>query len=153
MRAILLILITALITGCGIFPRTHEELKADYAEHHTICSDRDIDELAKHLTKLSAICHVNIPEKKYLTTLEKESGKAVGVVAHEHHYSLLSSWDDEPYTIELGNNIGIFLLIELKQTTDCPTKLDYYYFNFFWKGAYKDHKAWTEGSSDCSDFL
>lgn len=151
MKLVATLLVLTTLTGCGIFPRTHEELKADYSEHHTICSEENIDEMIRRLTKLSATCHVDISEEKYskkITPKILEEG-ATAVVAHEHHYSMYSRWGHQPYTLEIGNSVGIFILVELQETESCNTKLDYFYYGPYWKGAHKDYKAWTEGEGGC----
>ena len=154
LRIIILLLSAVLFTGCALAPQTHEEMKADYAEHHTICSDRNIEELVQHLTKMAAICQVDAPERKYEETLAKRDDKNNGgILVYRDPIWVSTEWAKQPYTLEVGNSMGIFLLLEFKETPSCTTQIDYYYHNFAWVRMHKDYKAWTKGSDECSGFF
>lgn len=153
MRIIILLLSLGLFTGCAIGPQTHEDMKADFAEHHTICSDRNIEELVQHLTKMAAICQIKTSERKYEKTLAKLDIKDTsGILVSKSWGWVSAEWAKQPYILELGNSLGLFILLEFKETQSCKTQIDYYY-NFGWKGTHEDYIAWTEGSDECGGFF
>ncbi len=141
-----------LTTGCSIFqfPHTHEELKSTSKFTHTICSERKPMELYKALVKQSAICHMDIKSENYV---ERKYAYYV------NRYYALKGKEAIPHSIALwtkgggGLSPSVLSLVEINETKECSSSVDFYFSNGFWEGALTDYKAWINGDDGVCELM
>jgi hypothetical protein len=145
MKNILIIITIILASGCSLFPKTPDEMKAWSERTYTICSDRDNKELFQTLVRQAAICHIGIEPQKV-------SDKRYALYTSRDIYLKGKQGDISIIETRLTGMKSIAILAEIQNTEECNAKIDFYFYNSYWEGAMPDYRSWINENYETCEF-